>query len=223
MRSPSARRRRGPSPAFVIACTALFASLGGTGYAATHLQSGATIAKSKHKPAPKYVTSAQVSKLIAAYLAAHHLGPPGPEGKQGPAGTGEKGQKGETGPQGPGAKAIRIKAFSASSPTEKVAFGPWTLTNFCGTNEDVWEVEGPGTFSDTIVRGKPEATATAVNENGAIGSTRLEESVPSGFQSNVHMIVASGSAMEVLDIEVTAVHEGLFETCEVVGTATPAS
>jgi hypothetical protein len=221
MRSPRPHR---PSPALVIACIALFTSLGGTGYAATQLHFGATSAKakSKRKPAPKYITSSQANKLIAAYIASHHItGPAGPQGL--PGAKGANGGEGKTGPQGPGAKAIVLKGSSASSSTETASFGPWTLSNFCGTAEDSWGVEGPGNFSDTIVRGKVGATASAENENGEIASTRLEESVLSGFQSNVHMFVSSGSTVEELDIEVTAVHAGLFETCEVVGTATPAS
>jgi hypothetical protein len=211
-----------PSPALVISIIALFVSLGGTGYAASQLPLGAGAAK-KHKAPEKPVTAKQVEKLIAKYVSVHHLGATGPEGKAGPAGAnGTNGAKGETGPQGPGAKAIDIKDTNVSSPATTVAFGPWTLHNFCGTGEDSWEVEGPGNFYDTITRGITGATATAVDENGEIASTRLEELVLTGFQSNVHMFVASGSAVGELDIEVTATH-GLFESCEVVGTAIPAS
>src|SRR4051794_19952187 len=71
-----------PSPAMVIACLALFVSLGGTGYAATHLKSG----KNQRRTA-----ASKISR--------------GPRGKRGPAGpagpAGPQGERGSTGAQGP--------------------------------------------------------------------------------------------------------------------------
>jgi hypothetical protein len=81
-----------PSPAMVVACIALFAAMGGTGYAATNLVTGqnqATASKAKKGPRGK-------------------RGPQGPAGPQGPQGLkgdkgdkGEKGEKGTTGQTGP--------------------------------------------------------------------------------------------------------------------------
>jgi hypothetical protein len=75
-------KRSIPSPAFVIACVALFVAMGGTGYAATQLatgQEGATASKkAKGKRGP--------------------AGPQGPRGEQGP--KGDQGPRGEQGPKG---------------------------------------------------------------------------------------------------------------------------
>ena len=68
-----------PSPALVVAGLALFASLGGTGYAASQQRSAASTAASKHKAAP--LTSKQVEKLIAAYVVHHHIGAVGAAGR----------------------------------------------------------------------------------------------------------------------------------------------
>lgn len=62
-------KRSYPSPALVIACLALFVAMGGTGYAATQLPSGQSLA--------------QASKSSVKRGA---RGPRGPQGPQGPAG-----------------------------------------------------------------------------------------------------------------------------------------
>jgi hypothetical protein len=98
-----------PSPALVVAGLALFVSLGGTGYAASRLQSSATTAASRHRAAP--LTSKQVEKLIAAYVRHHHIGAVGATGSQGATGpqgsAGATGAPGGTGPQGPRGPAHR--------------------------------------------------------------------------------------------------------------------
>ena len=77
-------KRSIPSPAFVIACVALFVAMGGTGYAATQFaagQEGATASKAKAKRGPR-----------------GKAGPAGPAGAKGA--TGSQGPKGDTGPAG---------------------------------------------------------------------------------------------------------------------------
>jgi Collagen triple helix repeat (20 copies) len=89
-----------PSPAMIVACVALFAALGGTGYAAGNLVHKATASAAKAKRGPR-------GKRGPAG-AQGPIGAPGPkgatgaEGPQGPKGDrGAPGDKGETGPAGP--------------------------------------------------------------------------------------------------------------------------
>jgi Collagen triple helix repeat (20 copies) len=91
-----------PSPAMIVACVALFAALGGTGYAAGNLVHKATASSAKAKPkrGPR-------GKRGPAGPAGPQ-GAPGPKGTQGPKGdqgvkgeTGAPGKQGETGPAGP--------------------------------------------------------------------------------------------------------------------------
>lgn len=74
-----------PSPALIIACVALFAALGGTGYAAGRLAHEATASKAKRGPRGKRGPA----------------GPQGPRGDVGPRGpAGDKGAPGEKGAPG---------------------------------------------------------------------------------------------------------------------------
>ncbi len=74
-----------PSPAMVVACVALFAAMGGTGYAATKMaSSGQSATASKAKPGPRGKQGKR--------------GKPGKPGPQGPAGS--KGDTGNAGPAG---------------------------------------------------------------------------------------------------------------------------
>lgn len=99
------RRFGTPSPALIISLVALFAALGGTGYAATNQDSAVAAKKSKT------LTKRQVNKLIAAYIKTHppragSQGSTGPAGTNGQAGgngtTGKDGTNGNTGLTGPG-------------------------------------------------------------------------------------------------------------------------
>jgi hypothetical protein len=77
--------RRTPSPAMVVACTALVVALGGTGYAAIKLPRNSVGAKQLR---PNAVTSGKVrnGSLQAKDFARSQL-PRGPSGPQGPPGT----------------------------------------------------------------------------------------------------------------------------------------
>jgi hypothetical protein len=88
-----------PSPTLVIACLGLFIALGGTGYAATHLPSGARHALArKHlvKRGPRGPRGARGLQGLQGLQ-----GIPGPQGNPGaPGERGEKGERGEAGPPG---------------------------------------------------------------------------------------------------------------------------
>lgn len=102
-----------PSPAMVVAVTALVASLGGTSYAAATLASNSVGSAQLKKNAVRSadlagnaVTSAKVKNgsLLAADFKAGQLpaGPAGPTGQTGPAGpAGPAGPQGPAGPAGP--------------------------------------------------------------------------------------------------------------------------
>jgi hypothetical protein len=206
-------RSHRPSPALVIACIALFTSLGGTGYAATQVHFGATSAKakSKRKPAPKYITSSQANKLIAAYIATHHI--TGPAGPQGPAGAnGSNGGEGKTGPQGPGAKQINDSQFGPVSGATIATLGPWTLTLTCSTGTEV-KITGPGSFSYTESFGSVGGTATTASDNGTANG--FTSDVGNGNQQGIRGFLTSGSTITASG--------GLIEVCGVVGDAIPAS
>ncbi len=183
-----------PSPALVISCVALFASLGGTGYAATQLHSGAIEAKAKSKAkAPKPLTSGQVNKLIAAYLTAHHIGATGPAGAQGTAGA--PGGEGKVGPQGPGAQQIDVRSGEASA-TKIATFGPWTLTMTCTNTGAETVINGPGSFTFTESFGKSSAT-TGSDDVTVDG---FGTGVGNGAQQGMHGFLASGKTMVELNL-----------------------
>lgn len=194
-----------PSPALVISFIALFASLGGTGYAATH--------KSKHK-APKPVTSAQVNKLIGAYVKAHHIGAVGPAGPQG-----QTGAQGGVGPQGPGAQ--RIDVVSGEAPATKIAsFGLWTLTMTCKSTGTETVINGPGSFTFTESFGPGKGTASTSSDDVTVDG--FFTGVGNGAQQGMHGFLTSGSTMVELDLETTATKTS-SQVCGVRGDAITAS
>jgi len=204
-----------PSPALLVAGLALFASLGGTGYAATQLRPAATTASRRHKAAP--LTSKQVEKLIAAYVARHHIGAVGATGPQGAAGP--SGAAGGRGPQGPGAQRIEDLQVGEVTDAKFATIGPWTLTMTCTAGGVEMVINGPGSISYTESLGginKPAVTAS--NNGGANGFT---SDIGNDNQQGLRGFLTTGSTMEELNLEITA-SEGP-ETCEVLGDAVPAS
>jgi hypothetical protein len=203
----------------VISCVALFASLGGTGYAATQLHSGAIDAKAKSKAkAPKPLTSGQVNKLIAAYLTAHHIGATGPAGAQGSPGTpGTPGGEGKVGPQGPGAQQIDVRSGEASA-TKIASFGPWTLTMACTSTGTETIINGPGSFTFTESFGK----SNAVTGSDDVTVDGFGTGVGNGAQQGMHGFLASGKTMVELNLE-TFASKSPGQVCGVIGDAIPIS
>lgn len=104
-------RKRLPSPAMVVACTALAVALGGTSYAAIKLPKDSVKAK---QIAPNAVRSSELANdsvgtaevidgsLLAADFASGQL----PAGAQGPQGA--PGPKGDTGDRGPSEAFVKV-------------------------------------------------------------------------------------------------------------------
>src|SRR5947209_14378681 len=125
--------RRKPSPALAVSVLALFAALGGTGFAASN-RSG--VAQRRADAAGAALSQTKVKKLIASYLHAHpHPGPQGARGAAGTAGTpgatGPAGGTGPAGPQGPGAIRISSNAVSPRTRFPVATVGPWTVSFTC--------------------------------------------------------------------------------------------
>jgi hypothetical protein len=204
-RDRSIRLRR-PSPALVIGAIALFAALGGTGYAASH--SG------------KSPTKAQVKKMIAAYVNSHKKELTGAAGSAGAAGG-----PGPAGAAGPGA----VRIFAEGSSTESGSHpagnaGPWTVTLLCSgsTPNATMVVHGPGTAigTDSISNGgAPAATyvGTPVLAEG------MNLAVNDGAQLSATTFLRSGSTLYELKFLITAENGGLFTNCSLVGDAIPVS
>lgn len=166
-----------PSPAMLVAVTALVASLGGTSYAAASLAKDSVGTSQIRKSAVKSadiasnaVTSAKVKNgsLLAAdfkhgQLPAGPAGPAGPEGKAGPAGP--AGPEGKVGPIGPSnafiaAKAthnVGISAASHTVVTEALAAGDYTFMASAGIENTSGSA---GEFTCAILEPIGDLTAT---------------------------------------------------------------
>jgi hypothetical protein len=106
-----------PSPSMVVALTALFVALGGTGYAALTI-TGKNVRNSSltgRDIKNNSVRSADVAGLLAGDFKAGQL-PAGPQGAAGPAGPqgqkGDKGDKGNTGDKGETGAAGTARAYA---------------------------------------------------------------------------------------------------------------
>src|SRR3954470_23527576 len=200
---------RRPSPAFVLAVVAVFASLGGTGYATSKTA--------------KPLTKKQINKLIASYVKAHRSalkGPAGAPGGQG--GQGVPGASGNDGAAGPGANRILASGISADATAQPAgSVGPWSFTLTCNGGGATFTVHGPGTTGGTtsLASGNGAAT-TYVGAEGAIG-TGATSAVAPGAQMSQTLFLRSGSTIAEVKILMTAVDPGLFNTCDVIGDAIP--
>jgi hypothetical protein len=233
-------RRGRPSPALIVSALALFASMGGTGWAATH---AATHHPRKKKPA-KALTTAQVNRLIAGYVHAHAAELRGPTGAQGPAGAtgpqgaagktgakgdagpagkdgapGQPGVKGDTGPQGPGATPVTDSEVGGGANADVATFGPWTVGFSCSsqTNQATVTITGSGSYWRSTQTG-----TSSVTESQASGSLPVTLNVTnSSGQASETVLLKSGTSLEQVTLHETAANGGLFESCVLVGDAIP--
>jgi len=200
-----------PSPALVVSAVALFAALGGTGFAATHSHDSA------HKRKPKHaaLTPARVNKLIAAYLRAHPR--IGRQGAQGLAGG-----PGPTGPQGPGATRITGSQTGFLTPTMIATVGPWQVLMACGSGVGV-NIIGPGNYYETTVTGDSSGHAAAQAEvhNGSMSPAGVTVNTQSTStqQASQDVQLISGATMYEVRLQMTST--GLGGTCTVSGSAIP--
>jgi hypothetical protein len=223
-------RSRRPTPAFVIACIALFVALGGTGYAANRLTTTQTPRAHAAKKKSKALTKSQVNKLIAAYVTAHRAqltGPAGARGPQGAAGApgtpGTPGETGHIGAQGPGAIPISLSTTSALAGAQPAGTaGPWSFTLTCAPGGPAtFTVHGPGSIGGTTVIGGSPATSY-VGGMGPIGGGAAS-GVGNGGNMSLSDHLHSGSTLYELNVLISASNGGLFENCNVVGAAIPTS
>jgi hypothetical protein len=162
-------RVRRPAPSTVVACIALLAALGGTGYAATVLPSG-SVGTAQLKNSAVVSSKVKDHSLRARDLApgvlrvgpagpAGRQGVPGPTGAIGPAGTagplGPRGPQGDQGSQGP-AGFSRLTYVSTD-------WGPFPAnTQYPGETQcgpDL-HVVGGGVLSDSPTAGKQAVNST---------------------------------------------------------------
>jgi hypothetical protein len=207
------RRPRRPSPSLAVAAVALFASLGGTGVAATRLASSG--------PAPRAhiarsLSKTEVNKLIAGYLKAHHVGARGRTGA-----AGATGAQGATGPQGaPGPGATLLQSTIVGEGLERVSnIGPWTIYMNCHPGALV-SILGPGSIAFTESTGTMGSTATTQNDSMAIGLGVSLQTVAAGEQESVHGFLTASNEVLELNLQVAVVH-GLANTCSLEGDAIP--
>lgn len=160
-------KRRLPTPAMAVACTALFVSLAGTGYAVTVLPKnsvGTAQLRNKavtiKKLAPDAVVSTKVvdGSLLAADFKQGEI-PQGPKG--------DKGDKGDTGDKGaPGATNVVVRSFGAGPK-----FGFHQETALCNQGESA---TGGGGYAGgwklvmsqpVVAGGRPTGWTAAVDES----------------------------------------------------------
>lgn len=149
-----------PSPAMIVACIALFAAMGGTGYAAGQFAHRATASTAKTKRGPR-----------------GKRGPAGPQGPQGPTGArgatgaaGARGERGETGPAGP------VELRYVEGPTVTVGAGGKEVAQvFCpsGFHDTGGGMIGQASFGFNIASSAPSGNnAWIVDVENVTGSTQ---------------------------------------------------
>jgi hypothetical protein len=152
-----------PSPAMIVACIALFAAMGGTGYAAGQFAHRATATASKAKRGPRGKRGPAGPQGVQ--------GVPGARGPIGPAGPiGPKGDRGETGPAGP------VELRYVEGPTVTVAAGgKETEQVFCpsGFHDTGGGMIGQASFGFNIASSAPSGNnAWIVDVENITGSTQ---------------------------------------------------
>jgi hypothetical protein len=157
-----------PSPAMVVACIALFAALGGSGYAAGNLVHKATASSAKPKRGPR-------GKRGPAGPAGPQ-GVPGPKGAtgdkgaQGPKGdTGAPGKQGEPGPAGP----VELRYIKGST-VSVAAHEKESAQVFCpaGLHDTGGGMIGSASFGFNIASSAPSGdNAWIVDVENITGST----------------------------------------------------
>jgi hypothetical protein len=146
-----------PSPAMIVACAALFVSLGGVGYAAIVLPANSVGTKQLKKNA---VNSAKVKprSLLASDFKKGQL-PRGPRGLQGvPGATGAAGAPGAKGD--PGTPATRLWAYVSSAGVLRGGGGVVASSRLSDGHFSV-------TFNQSVIN--CAATATYLRENNDAG------------------------------------------------------
>jgi hypothetical protein len=185
---PRRRRLRAPSPAMLVALTALFVALGGTGYAATRLLPRNSVGEHQlrnsavtgHKIRPHTIHLSDIATSTRNSLRGQ-TGPQGAQGGQGPAGP--------QGPPGPGAGIFHAAINSGGGVVRGNALG---VTGGGGT----------GTYAIAFSRDVSNCEATATLASVPGGSTvdpppgRITVR-PSGTRVEVHTYDENGAVRDL--------------------------
>jgi hypothetical protein len=175
-------RLRKPSPATLLALTALFVALGGTSYAAITLPKGSVGSKQLKKNA---VTSPKVkpgSLLLSDFRRSQRSRLRGPRGTQGP--------QGIQGPQGPAGPFPEGDLPSGKTIRGQYAMGvPQPTTNFITTGISFGFQLASAPTAHAIPAGTPppaECPGTAANPEAAQGHLCVYEAV---FGNRANLVV----------------------------------
>jgi hypothetical protein len=145
-----------PTPAMVVACTALLVSLGGTGYAVTSLGPD-TVGTVQLKANAVVSSKVKNFSLRRTDFGRGQIpaGPRGPRGAVGPVGpvgpAGPAGPQGATGPTGPAASAstITVRTTAVTVPGNTAGNGQYaTRAGQVNCNADERAIAGGATFSN---------------------------------------------------------------------------
>jgi hypothetical protein len=182
---PRRRRLRAPSPAMLVALTALFVALGGTGYAATRLLPRNSVGEHQlrnsavtgHKIRPHTIRLSDIATSTRNSL----RGPTGPQGPQGP-----------TGPQGPAGPGAGIFHAAVNSGGDAVR-GNSTFSSGGG---------GAGTYTIGFARdvSQCEATVTLASVPGGLTTDPPPGRItvrPSGTRIEVHTYDENGAVRDL--------------------------
>lgn len=223
-----------PSPAMVVALTALFLALGGSGYAAT--QTGRAAAKHKKKgPSQQALVAAAVAKYFAGHKS-QLVGPPGPSGAAGPAGPtgpsgpaggvglqGETGARGDVGPAGLASQSATVAGplmtGSASrvdlgGPTVTVNVGPSGLVAYwakatlsaSGGSAEVWLLDPTGEAPQIVSSGGTRYTSPGSDSGTNIFNGGLStEYVGSGQKTFSLQFADSGGIGTFTNVELVVI------------------
>ncbi len=208
-----------PSPSMVVAVVALFAALGGTGYAATSLVAQTA---AKHHKTTKPLTKAQVQALVAAYFRLHARQLAGKNGSNGTSGTngpngangangavGPSGPTGSTGPAGPtgpiGAAVVdRTRSSGPVTPTADSTPVTVPLTNASWT-------QGANKLDQPLGTANVTVPASCTGGTFAVGSLSVSLSVNGGASTSFGSASASGFAAGTADYPISFSPAAIFE------------
>lgn len=155
---------RPPSAAMVVALTALFVALGGTGYAASQLSHSPRGSAARHQVKPPSESTKDLNQ-IKAFFNSQKRSLVGPAGSNGA--TGSPGPQGPQGVQGPpGAPATTLFAFVHENGT-LVRGTPGATASLLGSGSNqFYEVNFPRDVSKCV----PEVSIGNTSGNGSIKS-----------------------------------------------------
>lgn len=206
-----------PKHATVVAYLALFTTLGGTAYAATggnfvlghsnHASTTTSLKNSGSGPALKLGSGKTTAPLaVSNGTKVKHLNADSLDGLS----------------SGAFARKTTSLTAEATSPDNApaVTLGPWSFELNCQSGSStVFKITGPGEVGGSIsLATGGNAATTVVHPMGSIG-VGYTVSDNTGQQTSLALFLRSGTTVAEVHLLVTAANGGLFEECNVVGSA----